>query len=264
MKGRWTIPVLASILILGILFPPQMAFAILCFQDLDNDGFGTGSPFENGQDVCGVDQAPISLDCNDGDPDTNPAGTDDPADDVDENCSGTVVCYQDLDIDGHGSFTFAESTFSATNGFADISGACGSSPVDVWDDIPDDCNDIDATVFTGAPEIIADSIDQNCNGVDSCFFDGDDDSFGIDVVVDDNNLSCTDASALTSDNNLDCDDTNPLVNLICELLVVGGTYLPIDSTALLLAGAQSISMWMLLGVLSLVGIGLAVFTLKRR
>jgi len=44
---------------------------------------------------------------------------------------------------------------------------------------------------------------------------------------------------------------------------VGGTSLPIDTTALLLAGAQSISMWMILGVLSLVGIGLAVFTLKR-
>jgi len=44
---------------------------------------------------------------------------------------------------------------------------------------------------------------------------------------------------------------------------VGGTILPIDTTALLLAGVQSISMWMILGVLSLVGIGLAVFTLKR-
>jgi len=44
---------------------------------------------------------------------------------------------------------------------------------------------------------------------------------------------------------------------------VGGTALPIDTTALLLAGVQSISMWMILGVLSAVGIGLAVFTLKR-
>jgi len=46
--------------------------------------------------------------------------------------------------------------------------------------------------------------------------------------------------------------------------VVGGTSIPIDSTALLLAGVQSISMWMILGVLSAVGIGLAIFSLKRR
>jgi len=45
---------------------------------------------------------------------------------------------------------------------------------------------------------------------------------------------------------------------------VGGTFLPIDSTALLVAGAQTISPWLILGVLSAVGIGIAVFTLKRR
>jgi len=238
MKGHWAIPVLASILILGFTQP---AFAA----DLDGDGFDST-----------VD------DCNDSDPNTNPTGTDNPGDDVDENCSGTVVCYQDLDGDGHGSFTFAESTFSATNGFADILGACGSA-FDIWDDIPDDCNDAVSSIFLGATEIIADSIDQNCNGFDSCYFDGDDDSFGIDLVVNDNNLSCTDASALTSDNNLDCNDANPLETLICEIVAVGGTFLPIDTTALLVAGAQTISPWLILGVLSAVGIGLAVFTLKR-
>jgi len=44
---------------------------------------------------------------------------------------------------------------------------------------------------------------------------------------------------------------------------IGGTSIPIDTTALLVAGAQTISPWLILGVLSLVGIGLAVFTLKR-
>jgi len=46
-------------------------------------------------------------------------------------------------------------------------------------------------------------------------------------------------------------------------VVVGGTSIPIDSTALLVAGAQTISPWLILGVLSVVGIGLAVFTIKR-
>jgi len=48
-----------------------------------------------------------------------------------------------------------------------------------------------------------------------------------------------------------------------EDVPVGGTIFPIDSTALLVAGSQTISPWLILGVLSAVGIGLAVFTIKR-
>jgi len=46
-------------------------------------------------------------------------------------------------------------------------------------------------------------------------------------------------------------------------LPVGGTIIPIDTTALLVAGAQTISPWLILGVIIPVGIGLAVFTIKR-
>jgi len=45
--------------------------------------------------------------------------------------------------------------------------------------------------------------------------------------------------------------------------VIGGTLIPIDTTALLVAGVQSISMWMIPILVAAVGIGLAVFTLKR-
>jgi len=44
---------------------------------------------------------------------------------------------------------------------------------------------------------------------------------------------------------------------------IGGTILPIDTTALLVAGAQTMTPWLILGVVSAIGIGLAVFTLKR-
>jgi len=43
---------------------------------------------------------------------------------------------------------------------------------------------------------------------------------------------------------------------------VGGTFIPLDTTALLLAGAQSISMWMIPVVVA--GIGIGVFVIKRR
>jgi len=48
----------------------------------------------------------------------------------------------------------------------------------------------------------------------------------------------------------------------CDL-AVGGTFLPIDTTALLVAGAQTISPWLILSVIIPVAIGLAVFTIKR-
>jgi len=43
---------------------------------------------------------------------------------------------------------------------------------------------------------------------------------------------------------------------------VGGTFIPIDQSALLLAGVQSISMWMIPVVIA--GIGIGVFVIKRR
>ncbi len=48
----------------------------------------------------------------------------------------------------------------------------------------------------------------------------------------------------------------------CKDVVIGGTIIPIDQTALLLAGVQSVSMWMIPVVLS--GIGIGVFVIKRR
>jgi len=44
---------------------------------------------------------------------------------------------------------------------------------------------------------------------------------------------------------------------------IGGTSLPIDTTALLVAGAYTTTSWMIPILVSAVGIGLAVFTLKR-
>jgi len=45
---------------------------------------------------------------------------------------------------------------------------------------------------------------------------------------------------------------------------IGGTILPIDTTALLVTGSQMMSPWLILGGLSIIGIGFVIFTLKRR
>ncbi len=43
---------------------------------------------------------------------------------------------------------------------------------------------------------------------------------------------------------------------------IGGTFIPIDNSALILAGVQSISMWMIPVILA--GIGIGIFVIKRR
>jgi len=48
---------------------------------------------------------------------------------------------------------------------------------------------------------------------------------------------------------------------IAKDIVIGGTYIPIDQSALLLAGVQSISMWM---IPVIAGIGIGIFVIKRR
>jgi len=53
------------------------------------------------------------------------------------------------------------------------------------------------------------------------------------------------------------------VTVVAPQVAIGGTILPIDTTALLVAGAQTMTPWLILGVLSAVGVGFAVFTLKR-
>ena len=49
---------------------------------------------------------------------------------------------------------------------------------------------------------------------------------------------------------------------IVKDIPVGGTFIPIDQSALLLAGVQSISMWMIPVVVA--GVGIGVFVIKRR
>ena len=71
-------------------------------------------------------------------------------------------------------------------------------------------------------------------------------------------MSCSNSSTpFTSEITGDCNDFDPLVNLICEILVVGGTYLPIDTTSLLLAGA-SVNVWMIPVVMSAAGFGILI------
>jgi len=126
------------------------------YPDEDGDGYGT---LAGAITACSPPAPPpewrlVDGDCDDTDAGINPGATDDPGDDVDENCSGFVACYADADSDGYGDgASSGESSFTATAGVADIPGACGSSVADTWDDDGSDCNDASAGTNPGGTDL---------------------------------------------------------------------------------------------------------------
>jgi hypothetical protein len=96
-------------------------------QDYDKDGFVNAA-------TCG------GTDCDDQNPNINPAGIEILGDSIDQNCSGSDLTAQCTDTDG--------------DTFFDI--ACGGN----------DCDDNNPDIFPGANEICDDTIDQDCNGMD--------------------------------------------------------------------------------------------------
>ncbi len=165
---------------------------IECFEDLDGDGSGTSAVVLAPDGDCDdVGESLTEDDCDDGDPAIFPGATE-ACDATDSDCDGSLVDEFD-DLDG------------------DLDPDCTDPDVDGdGEDGATDCDDLDATVYTGAPETADDGIDQDCDGFDtvSCFEDLDLDGFGSTVVVLAADGDCLDAGE--SDTDDDCDDADPL------------------------------------------------------
>jgi hypothetical protein len=174
----------------------------LCFHDDDNDGYldAAVDTLVSADSDCTDDYEAASTvprtDCNDDDPSLSPAGTEIPADGIDQDCDNVDSCYTDLDRDNYG-------TASVTDG-SSLNCDTGSGAA-----VSTDCNDFSNAIYPGATEIIADGIDQDCDNVDSCYTDADGDNYGSTDVSDGSTLSCsTGDGAVTND---DCDDTSATV-----------------------------------------------------
>ena len=163
----------------------------LCYQDLDGDSYGSSDTISSGDTDC-IDpvEAYYDGDCDDGDASVSPGATEAAADGVDSDCDGLELCYQDLDGDGYGGSSTADSS----------SLDCSDSGLTTD---TSDCDDTDGGINPGASETVADGIDTDCDGGDRCWYDADLDGFGGTTTMA-GTVACDGSGESTVDS--DCDD----------------------------------------------------------
>ena len=234
---------------------------VACFYDGDSDGYGveqakladtsirnpvavpatgdlgTYSCAQPGFQTAGTTS---QFDCNDANFFENPGGieTDDifsginPADrprayravgnTIDENCDGTVMCWQDLDGDNWGGGVLevdvdslvdpippAFETFWDGEGnveWAIVASPDGDCTGDNTSDRIGDCHDEEPTAFPGHASLPGNGFDNDCDGFWRCYQDIDDDSYGSGVIVTSapGDLDCLDEGE--ADDSEDCLD----------------------------------------------------------
>ena len=168
----------------------------------DADGDGQPDCIDDDSDGDGI---PDLDDCAPLDAAIHPDAEETPDDGIDQDCSGadTVTCFWDADGDGVGG-----AVISLEEGDCDGPGVAAAN---------DDCDDTDAAVWPGAPEL-CDGFDNDCDDdIDEelahldWYADADADGFGdVDAPFADN-PSCAEPEGYVLDDG-DCDDADPDVH----------------------------------------------------
>ena len=167
---------------------------ILCMRDQDEDGFGDADLPSVDEDTANPDLEYDVIypgtDCDDAVDSIYPEAPEVVDDGVDQDCNAAESCYVDADSDGFRAIDDSLIVESVDDLDCDDDGE-GSTAEPATD-----CNDLDATIYPGATEVVADGIDQNCDTEELCFVDIDSDGFREMSMV--QNMVSVD---------LDCDDT---------------------------------------------------------
>ena len=134
--------------------PADSVDAVLYYLDADEDGYGDPDTWLSS---CAEHAGYVTTpgDCDETDPTIHPGADETPADGVDSDCDGGDRCYTDADLDGFAAVegTAASEDLSCTGeGEAEAPG--------------EDCDDRNASIYPGAPEVAGDGIDQDCDGAD--------------------------------------------------------------------------------------------------
>jgi hypothetical protein len=138
--------------------------------------------FSIAQQDADMDGFPVPIDCNDNDPNINPAAPEIMGDGIDNNCDGIIDSTTVVVTPGGGNTGYVDAD---NDGFPDFI----------------DCDDNNANINPGMPEIMGDGIDNNCDGlIDSVYTGGGGNTGWIDA----DNDGFFDFE--------DCDDNNPNVN----------------------------------------------------
>ncbi len=122
------------------------------YQDLDNDGYGNASVYQNDCKKPGG-YASDNTDCNDNNASIHP-GAAESCNGIDDNCNGqvdessAVIRYRDHDSDGYGNPNDSTSTCSSVSGYVSNN---------------TDCNDNNSSIHPNATEY-CNGVDDNCNG----------------------------------------------------------------------------------------------------
>ncbi len=173
-----------------------------CYQDLDEDGSGSGIIVTSNAATCLTNnQESITTgDCDDNDGDRFAANPEISGDNVDQDCDFRESCFTDGDNDGFRLTT----TFLTVVGDTDCTDAFEGEAGDVID-----CLDNDNQTFPGATEVAGNNVDNNCDGVEVCYFDADDDGFRTTATFTDDDDDCQDPFEGELTDLLDCDDNDP-------------------------------------------------------
>jgi uncharacterized protein (TIGR03382 family) len=202
----------------------------LCYTDVDGDGYrpASGVTTYSSDLLCdGEGEALPSMpatDCDDFASGVHPDAAETVGDGVDGNCDGTELCYVDADADGYAAGDLTIESADA---------ACTSMGEATSEADRGDCDDADAAIHPGAPELIGDGVDSDCDGFELCLADLDDDGYtdatGATVASDDSD--CDDpGEGLESDPMTDCDDSEASAHPGAEESVADGIDQDCDGT----------------------------------